>query len=190
MKKAYVLLIVILLVVTAAFIYAKIYINNLEARDTEIRLDIHHKVLVDSLHHVYERMNEQKTVDLRRAYDSLRVESEQLLYALESQLDLYLFDQMESDEDQNVEVSDDAGLDTLDNADEAAVDSAYIKPIEYEIYIAYLERIMDLPPDLSDYERRVAVREVKSKLENRYEMSEKELKSLLIKLRTRDDHSS
>lgn len=190
MKKVYILLIVILLVVTAAFIYAKIYINNLEARDTEIKLEMRHRGLVDSLHLAYERMNEQKTADLRRAYDSLRTESEDLLYALESQLDLYLFDQIESDEEPMAE----PGADSVANADTAAVaaveDSTLIKPIEYEVYIAYLERIMALPKDLSDYERRVAVREVKSKLEESYALSEKELKDILVKLRTREERSS
>ena len=191
MKKAYILLIVILLVVTAAFISAKIYINKLEARDTEIRLDIRHQGLVDSLHLVYERMNEQKTVDLRRAYDSLQIESEQLLYALESQLDLYLFDQMESDNDAEEPSIDTVAEVTGDEYEEVeAVDSAYIKPIEYEVYIAYLERILNLPGDLSDYERRVAVREVKSRLEDKYDLSGEELKKLLVKLRTRDEHSS
>ncbi len=191
MKKAYILLIVILLVVTAAFIYAKIYINDLEARNTEIKLEMSHRGLVDSLHQAYERMNVQKTADLRRAYDSLRIESEDLLYTLESQLDLYLFDQLESDEEPVAVAATDSSVsaDTAAMAD-AARDSTLIRPVEYEIYIAYLERIMALPKDLSDYERRVAVREVKSKLEESYALSEKELKQILVKLRTRDERSS
>jgi len=62
-----------------------------------------------------------------------------------------------------------------------------IRPEEYAVYIAYLEKVIEFPKDLSKYERKVAIQEVKSGLRKRYNLTKSSLDCVMVKMRNRDD---
>ncbi len=187
MKKAYLILVLLLLAVIAAFTYAKVYINNLEARDTELKLRFERKALVDSLQAVHSRLVASETADLSRAYDSLRLESEQLIYALESQLSLQI-DWQESETEYGPPVPSALAHDK--SAKAVVAGGSDMQPGEYAVYIEYLEKLLEFPGDLSAYERKVAIKELKGNLRERFQLSAPELDSLLVRMRSRTGDES
>jgi len=182
MTKAYIVLIAILVVVVLAFTFAKSYLSRLDADDILMRHKINSQELVDSLRHTYEQMLKDNSADLQRRFDSLSSESDALIYTLESQLDLYI--SREYDPLQQMDSSSVATAAIAHQADEAASD--LVTPSEYEIYIAYLEKIQELPKDLSSYEKQVEVTDIIKKLMDQFSLSEKDLKDVLLKLRQRN----
>jgi hypothetical protein len=182
MKKSYALLITILVVVVLAFTFGKGYLSRLDTSDRLLKQKLSREELSDSLSKTYEQMLGDNSTDLQARFDSLRNESDALIYSLESQLDLYIsqeYDpllQQNSSGDTDVTASDDARADLT---------GMIVTPSEYEIYIAYLERIKDFPKDLSSYEKRVEVGEVKRKLMKQFSLSRKDLDRVLLKLRQR-----
>jgi hypothetical protein len=181
-RKSYALLIAILVVVVLAFTFGKSYLSRLDTSDRLLKQRLGRQELIDSLSQTYKRMLEDNSTDLQARFDSLRIESDALIYSLESQLDLYIsqeYDpllQQDSTGDRDVTASDDA------RADSAGI---IVTPSEYEIYIAYLESIQDFPKDLSSYEKLVEVGEVKKELMKQFSLSKEDLDRVLLKLRQR-----
>ena len=173
MRRAYIILIAILIGVVIAFVYAKSYINRLEVSDIELKHDISRKGLIDSLDQVYQRLLADSTADLRQQYEDLKDESDALLYALESQLDLYINREYDP-------------LHQADSVDDKSGDESLIEPSEYEIYISYLENTLELPKDLSSYEKRVEITELKEKLMKKFSLDKSELEQILVKVRKRE----
>ena len=186
MRKSYALLITILVVVVLAFTFGKGYLSRLDTSDRLLKQKLSRQELSDSLSKTYEQMFEDNSTDLQARFDSLRNESDALIYSLESQLDLYIsqeYDpllQQDSSGDTDVTASDDARTDST---------GMIVTPSEYEVYIAYLERIKDFPKDLSSYEKRVEVGEVKKKLMKQFSLSRKNLDRVLLKLRQRSKNA-
>ena len=186
MKKSYFALIAILIVVVLAFTYAKSYLSRLETNDIKLKYEINRRELVDSLGQVYKLMLKENSADLRTRFDSLLQESDAFVYALESQLDLYInpeYDPLLY------------GFDSLGNTDESQptpdtsiqditeIEIKKLTPSDYEIYITYLEMSLDLPRDLSQYEKQVAAREIREKLLKRFSLSEQDLDKILTRIR-------
>ncbi len=182
MRKSYALLIAILVIVVLAFTFGKSYLSRLDTSDRLLKQRLGRQGLIDSLSQTYEQMLEDNSTDLQARFDSLRNESDALIYSLEPQLDLYIcqeYDpllQQDSSGDTDVTASDDARADST---------GMIVTPSEYEIYIAYLESIQDFPKDLSSYEKRVEVGEVKKRLMKQFSLSRKDLDNVLVKLRQR-----
>jgi hypothetical protein len=179
MTRAYVLLIVILVVVVLAFTFGKGYLSRLDTSDTILKQKLDRQELVDSLNQTYEQILEDNSTDLQTRFDSLRDENEALIYSLESQLDLYISQEYDPLLQQNSsgEIADD-----IAKADPASI---VVTLSEYEIYIAYLEKVLDFPKDLSPYEQRVEVGEVKKRLMKQFSLSREDLDKALLKLRQR-----
>lgn len=182
MRKSYALLIAILVVVVLAFTFGKSYLSRLDTSDRLLKQKLSRKELIDSLSHTHEQTLEDNSADIQARFDSLRNESDALIYSLESQLDLYI-----SQEYDPLLQQDSSGNTDVTASDGAWADSTgmIVTPSEYEIYIAYLESIQDFPKDLSSYEKRVEVREVKKKLMKQFSLSRKDLDNVLLKLRQR-----
>ena|GEM_PF-4049715 len=182
MTKPYALLIAILVVVVLAFTFGKSYLSRLDTSDRLLKERLSRQELIDSLSQTYEQMLEDNSTGLQDRFDSLRNESDALIYSLESQLDLYIsqeYDpllQQDSSGDTDATLSDEVSADSI---------SVIVTPSEYEIYIAYLESIQDFPKDLSSYEKLVEVGEVKKKLMKRFSLGRKDLNNVLLKLRQR-----
>lgn len=186
MKRAYIILAVILIGVVIAFVYAKSYINRLKVSDIELKHEISRKGLIDSLDQAYQHLLTDSTADLRRRYEDLRDESNALLYALESQLDLYI--NQEYDPLLQTDSSAKAMLDS--NVGISGDDELMLRPVEYEIYISYLENTLEFPRDLSSYEKKIEIGELKEKLMSKYSLDKSELEQILVKVRKRGKTSS
>lgn len=189
MKKAYILLVAALVIIVLAFTYAKSYLSRLEAEDIRIKEKIERTKLIDSLRTTYAAMTRESNADLQHRYDSLAEESSALIYALESQLDLYLYPEFDPANTMD-SVEGDKTTSGVGGTETSVDSSRVISPTEYEVYLAYLEKSLDLPRDLSAYERRVAVREIKDKLMKKFSMSKKELSAVLSKMRGRPSRHS
>jgi hypothetical protein len=212
MKKAYFLLIGLLILIVLAFTYARSYLSRLESDNLRIKTELGRRQLIDSLQQTFEMMALDRTGDIQRSYDSLVRESDALIYALESQLDLYLnpeYDPVASVADPvedpdlrgDPEAQDDKpdsvradsnGVIVPDTSKSLAADSvASIKdagesdiiPHEYEVYIAYLDRIAGLPKDLTSYEKKVAYDEAERNLAAEYSVTRGDIRKILKKLR-------
>jgi hypothetical protein len=181
MKRAYIILAVILIGVIVAFVYAKSYINRLKVSDIELKHEISRKGLIDSLDQAYQQSLTDSTGDLRQRYEDLRDESNALLYALESQLDLYI----NQEYDPLLQMDSTAKAMPDSNEGTSRSDEPAIKPAEYEIYISYLENTLEFPGDLSSYEKAVEVSGLKKKLMAKYSVDKSELEQILIKVRKR-----
>lgn len=181
MKRAYIVLAVVLIGVIIAFVYAKSYINRLKVSDIELKHEISRKGLIDSLDQAYQQLLTDSTGDLRQRYEDLRDESNALLYALESQLDLYI----NQEYDPLLQIDSSAKAMHDSNEDTSSGEEPAIKPAEYEIYISYLETTLEFPRDLSSYEKAVEVGELKNKLMDKYSVEKSELERILVKVRKR-----
>ncbi len=204
MKKAYILFIGLLILIVLAFTYAKSYLSRLESDDLRIKTELGRRQLIDSLQQTFEMMAIDRTGDIQHRYDSLVRESDALIYALESQLDLYLnpeYDPVASvadpdpegqeDEpnsvraDSNVVLAPDTSKSlTVDSA--ASIKDAWeseITPREYEVYLAYLERVVSLPKDMTSYEKKVAYDEAERNLAAEYSVTKDDIRKILKKLR-------
>jgi hypothetical protein len=182
MRKSYALLIAILVVVVLAFTFGKSYLSRLDTSDRLLKQRLSRQELIDSLSQTYEQMLEDNSAGLQTRFDSLRNESDALIYSLESQLDLYISQEYDPLLQQGS--FGDSDLTASGNA-RANSTGMIVTPSEYEIYIAYLENIQDFPKDLSSYEKRVEVREVKKKLMKRFSLSSEDLDRVLLMLRQR-----
>ncbi|MBU1319763.1 MAG: hypothetical protein KKH67_11290 [candidate division Zixibacteria bacterium] len=189
MKKAYILLIAVLVVVVLGFTYARSYLSRLESEDIRIKQRISQTQLMDSLRTTYQSMARETSAELQRRYDSLADESTVLIYALESQLNLILYPEL--DPIAGGDTADVGATNVSGNDTSATVESAdIITPAEYEIYLTYLEKSVALPKDLSSYERKVAVRDIKNTLMRRFSVGDEDIVAILKKLRERPDRES
>jgi hypothetical protein len=200
MKRSYYLLIGVLVVVVLAFTYAKSYLTNLESRDTRVKREIVRRQVVDSLQQVYDRLLVQKDRALQERYDSLLSQSNEIVYTLESQLNLLLnpeYDPARYERDVTgidstvaslgLTESGSVAAEGVQRSDEGggAASIGGASPKEYEIYIAYLEKTLALPKDLSSYEKKVSLKEVRNTLMTEYSLTEEELDGLLLRFRER-----
>ncbi|MBU1470802.1 MAG: hypothetical protein KJ723_08965 [candidate division Zixibacteria bacterium] len=189
MKKAYILLIAVLVVVVLGFTYARSYLSRLESEDIRIKQRISQTQLMDSLRTTYQSMARETSAELQRRYDSLADESTVLIYALESQLNLILYPEL--DPIAGGDTADVGATNVSGNDTSATVESAdIITPAEYEIYLTYLEKSVALPKDLSSYERKVAVRDIKNTLMRQFSVGDEDMAAILKKLRERPDRES
>ncbi|MFH1893678.1 MAG: hypothetical protein ABIK83_13465 [Candidatus Zixiibacteriota bacterium] len=189
MKKAYILLIAVLVVVVLGFTYARSYLSRLESEDIRIKQRISQTQLMDSLRTTYQSMARETSAELQRRYDSLADESTVLIYALESQLNLILYPEL--DPIAGGDTADVGATNVSGNDTSATVESAdIITPTEYEIYLTYLEKSVALPKDLSSYERKVAVRDIKNTLMRQFSVGDEDIVAILEKLRERPDRES
>ncbi len=180
MKKAYVILIAVLIVVVAAFTIAKSYLSRLSADAIILTQELKRQELVDSLHHTYRQMLAENRSDLQIRFDSLCAESNAMIYALESQLDLYI-----NSEYDPLRQGDSVGNWRSLSGNESDVEAKSAAPIDYEIYIQYLEMVTRLPGDLSSYEKRVEVSEIKKQLMKSFSIDSAELEKALVGMRER-----
>jgi len=193
MKRSYILLIFALVAVVLAFTYAKSYLSRLESDDARIKQEISQRQIVDSLRLTYQMLANEHTEDLQNRYDSLLEESDALIYALESQLDLYINSEFDPAVDSMGAASGDSSAVDMAEAGDSSIaadaDSLRIRtaPEEYEIYVTYLEKALALPKDLSSYEKKVATKQIRRDLMNEFELEREELNSILVKVRTRNE---
>lgn len=183
MRRAYAVLIAVLVVVVIAFTFARSYLSRLGASHATLQQEIRRQELIDSLHATYEKMLQSDSSHLKEQFDSLCAESNALIYALESQLDLYINREYDLLLQTDSSGHSDLSASSNDVTDEYA--DSLLTPTEYEIYIAYLEMNLRLPKDLSSYEKKVETREVKKELMERFSISDDQLEEVLLKARQR-----